>query len=85
MNKTVSRILSALMALCMVLSAFSTVIVHDHVHADGTEEPSSTATGTEVVDDGEFTASSIRKQQYKSPEEKLATMKLMLEAYDFQL
>ena len=84
MNKIVTRILSALMALCMVVSAFSTVVVHDHVHAE-TEEPTSTVTGTADVDDGEFTASSIRKQTYNSPEAKLATMQLMLDAYGYQL
>ncbi len=88
MNKNFTRILSALLALCMVLTAFMTVSItgHDHVHADETEEPStSTATGTEDVETGDFTASSIRKIKYASAEAKLATMELRIDAYGYQL
>ena len=86
MNKKFTRFLSALLSLCMVMTAFAAIFQteHNHVHADPTEEPTSTVTGTDVfVDDG--TASSIRKQEFNSAEEKLATMTLYLEAYDYEL
>lgn len=86
MNKKITRFLSALLSLCMVMTAFAAIFQteHNHVHADPTEEPTSTVTGTDVfVDDG--TASSIRKQEFNSAEEKLATMTLYLEAYDYEL
>lgn len=81
--KIFNRLLSALLALCMVATAFMGVISvntseHDHVHADGTETPESTttATGTGDPDDAEPLqgASIIRDAVYKTDEEKLATM-----------
>lgn len=85
-NKIMTKILSALLALCMVMTAFITIGVseHDHVHADPTSTP--TGTGTAIGDDdGEFTASSIRTRKYNTPEEKLASMTLKLSAYGYEL
>lgn len=81
--KIFNRLLSALLALCMVATAFMGVISvntseHDHVHADDTATPESTATatGTGEPDDEDPAegASIIRDAVYKSDEAKLSTM-----------
>lgn len=94
--KIFNRLLSALLALCMVATAFMgliTIETADHVHADETTTPESTVTA-EPDDEDLVGASVIRKAIYKSDAEKLATMcktdkdgKLVpyISAYGFEL
>ena len=77
--KIFNRLLSALLVLCMVASAFTTVglVITDstgHVHADETETPEVSGTPSTEEEEELVGASVIRKDKFKTDEEKLATM-----------